>query len=679
LTHVTTDDPPQFPNLWTPLTIGPIRAKHRVMISGHTVLYGENGFISDRHIAYYRERAVGGAALIVIEQQAAHPAGRNYHAGCKAYDPGVIPWYRKLADACRPYDCRVLVQLFCGGAQGNGTMYIDEWRPLLAASAVASTQFQELPAAMDQDDIASLIAGFRRSARHVRESGCDGIEIHAAHSQLLGSFLSPAFNRRNDGYGGNIANRCRIVLEIAEAVRREADGLAMGLRLSASEFLPRNAGITPGQTQEQLEIFANAGLFDFFDISAGGYYAKHISVTPQTADLEQGFLAPHARDAKLVVGERAKVFVVGRVLDLGVAERIVADGAADMVALTRAHMADPLLVAKARDGRASEIVRCVGANVCVRRLGEHNHVVCMMNPAMGREAKWGAGTLAKTGAAKHVVVIGAGPAGMKAAAVAAERGHRVTVFERQTEPGGRLRPMAALPSRTRWGDAIANLAGPLHRLGVDLRLGEAVDQERVAGARADVIVVATGAEWSRSGFSAVRPERERMPGAEQPHVIDIQAALNLVLEDPGALGRRVMLVDESHDIHVAGIAEILARAGVSVEIVTPHMFWSDALARAYDLTILMPRLKSLGVVVTPQHFIERIDGEVVQLYDIWRPDMLLARAIDTVVLAQTRVASDGLYRRLLGRAPAVHRIGDCLAPRAIEAVIYEGEELGRAL
>ncbi len=223
----------RYPNVFQPLTVGKVEIRHRIMVTGHTQLYGHNGTLSERHIEYYRERARGGAALLVLEQQAAHPAGRNYFAGCEAWDERVIPWYERLGEAVHAHDCRQFVQLFACGAQGSGTQYIDDWRPLWAASRVPSAITQEMPVAMEQVHIDELVAYFARSAMNVKRAGLDGVEIHAAHSQLLGEFLSPAFNKRSDAYGGDIARRCRIVLEVGAAIREQVgSGFAVGLRLS---------------------------------------------------------------------------------------------------------------------------------------------------------------------------------------------------------------------------------------------------------------------------------------------------------------------------------------------------------------------------------------------------------------------------------------------------------------
>jgi len=674
----TPQTPGPYPHVFSPLSIGSTKVRNRILVSGHTQLYGENGLISERHISYYRERARGGAALLILEQQAAHPAGRNYHAGCIAWDERVIPWYERLGEAVHAHDCRQFVQLFACGAQGSGTQYFDDWRPLWAASRIPSAISEEMPVAMEQADIDDLIDHFARSARNVQRAGLDGVEIHAAHSQLLGEFLSPAFNKRSDGYGGNPVDRCRLVLEVGEAIRAAVGtDFTVGLRLSFDEFLGP-AGITPEQSEEQLACFADSGLFDFFDISGGGYHALHIAVAPM-GTVPEGFLADSAAAARSIVGARARVFVVGRFLDLARAEAVLAAGSADMIAMTRAHMADPEIVAKSARGAEHEVTRCINANVCVTRLIENREVSCFQNPAMGREDRWGHGTLIQVSAEKRkdIAVIGAGPAGLRFAGTAAARGHHVTLYEGSSEPGGRLNLIKALPTRAAWQGALDNLLRPLSRARVEILTSSPINLENLPDA--EVIVLASGARWLTHGYSPYRPERDAIPGATSSRVMDIGVAIERAVGAPNSLGRSVLIVDETGDYLPLGLAELLAGRGATVEILTPRPFVGADTQRTLDLPHVMPRLKKLGVRTTAGHFVEQISSAGVEIYDIWGGPRDIREGVDSIVIAMTQAPRDELYEPAGERGVRMHRVGDVIAPRRIEAVIYEAEQLAREL
>ena len=617
------------------------------------------------------------AALLVLEQQAAHPAGRNYHAGCGAWDSAVVPWYKRLGDAVHEHDCQMFAQLFCAGAQGHGTQYFDDWRPLWAASRIPSAITEEMPVAMDQRDRNELVEYFARCAENIQQAGLDGIEVHAAHSQLIGECLSPAFNKREDQYGGSIENRCRIVLEIGAAIRAVVGtDIPLGLRLSFDEYLGP-IGITPEQSEQQIEIFSASGLFNFFDISGGGYHNLHVAVAPM-GTVPEGFLIDSAPRAKQVAGDRAKIFIVGRFLDLAKAEEVLAAGDADMVAMTRAHMADPFIVAKSADGREDEVVRCVGANVCVARLIINREVTCVQNPAMGREKLWGVGTLDILPASQQrdISVVGGGPAGLRFAATAASRGHRVKVFEARAELGGRMHELASLPTREGWWSAIDNLVRPLSRLGIEPKCDTRIEADNIDG---DIVVCATGSSWDRSGYSPYRPDRLEIPGAGLPFVLDLGNAIERAVADQSALGHRVLIVDETGEYHPLGLAELLSANGIEVEIITPRPFIGAETQRTMDLPHIMPRLKAAGVTVTAQHFVERIEERSAFVYDIWGGEPYLISDIDTIVLAMTRSPNDALYQQLVAGGRAALKIGDVVAPRPIEAIIYDAEKFARSV
>jgi 2,4-dienoyl-CoA reductase-like NADH-dependent reductase (Old Yellow Enzyme family) len=673
----------ELPHVWSPLTIGHTTVKHRIMMTAQTVLYAEDHILSDRHIAYYRERAKGGVALLITEQQAGHRLSKgSFHMGCTAWEKRAIPQYAKLADAVHEYGAKQFVQLYAAGVHDQGTLLIDEWHPLWAASPIPSLLRKEIPLEMEQAHIDDLVKGFGESALNVKVAGLDGVELHGAHGYLIGQFLSPAYNKRSDRYGGSVRKRCQLALEIGERIRQQVGAdFTLGIRLSFDEFIGA-AGITQDQAEEQTEIFAASGLFDFFNISGGGYQSPH-RVAPPMGSGPEGVLVPFGKRAKEIVDNRAKVFIVGRILDLSMAEQILSDGAADMVAMTRAQMADPFLVAKARQGRAREIIRCVGANECVNRLFNNREVICAMNPTVGRERQWGDGTLEPVAAdkAKTIVVVGGGPAGMKTAAVAARRGHHVTLLEKEDELGGHLNLHKRLPTRAEWQSAIDNLASEMEAAGVIVRCGTTATKALLEAEQADAVICATGSTYEvGGGFSPYRPERASIPGSDQAHVLDVETATDRALEEPTALGMRVIIIDETAAYLPLGLAELLAtQGGAAVEVISPHMFVGEDTFSTGDMPVLFPKLLQAGVQLTAQHHVEKIDGNTVEIYNIWGGQARTIAAVDSVVLSMLRTPNDGLFQEIRDSFPETHRVGDVVAPRKMAAVIYEGEQLGREI
>jgi 2,4-dienoyl-CoA reductase-like NADH-dependent reductase (Old Yellow Enzyme family) len=325
------------------------------MYTAQTILYGEEHLLSDRHIAFYTERAKGGVGLMITEQQAGHPIWKgSFYPGCTAHDRRAVPQYAKLAEAVHEHGGRQFVQLFGSGVHDKGTMIYDEWHPLWAASRVTSIVHREVPMEMGQAELDDTVKAFGESALNVKAAGLDGVEIHAAHSYLLGQFLSPAYNKRDDRYGGSIENRCRLIREIAESVRAQVDNsMTVGVRLSYDEFIG-DAGLTGDEAQEIVSYLADCDLFDYFSISCGGYHTLFRTVSPM--QIPEGFMEEAGRTVKSIVGDRGVVFLVGRIADVDTAERLVAEGATDMAAMTRAQLADPFLVKKAQEGRTEDIV-----------------------------------------------------------------------------------------------------------------------------------------------------------------------------------------------------------------------------------------------------------------------------------------------------------------------------------
>lgn len=673
--------------VWEPLKLGNLTLRNRILQPAHSSQHGDprDHVFSDRQIAYFRERAKGGVALSVTEAVAAARSARGsfYHV-VDVYDEACIPSMERMGEAVHDCDGRIFVQLASMGVHDRGRMFIDHQKPIWGASPIPSLMHNEIPLVMGAAEIAELAHDFGVSAANVQRAGLDGVELHGAHSYGLGQFLSPTYNKRNDAYGGSPAKRCRLMIDCAEQVRaRVGSDFVVGMRMSWDEFLGPEGGITPEQSEEQLTVLVETGLFDYFSISAGGYHTIHLALPSMEDESGEGWLAPFSKRAKEIVGDRAKIMVVGKIRDLYTAEAILRDDATDMVALARQLLTDPFTVKKTQEGREHEIIVCNRCNECAGRLWEHRELVCALNPVSGREAYWGEGSLEKVAPdrQKNIVVVGGGPAGMKAAAIAAKRGHAVTLIEQGAQLGGHLRLYARLPAMSDWSIAIDNLEREVANAGVSVSLNSTASLESLRAAKADEIVIATGAAYERDGLSLYRPERMAIPGSQLAHVLDVGSAARRVLDDPTALGKKVLIVDETGAHLPFSVAEILARAGVDVEVLSPRLYAGERIYRNLDILYIFPRIKQLGVRITHQHFVEAIRADEVDVYDIWTgADAVETRSgIDSVVLSILRKPNDALYFAACAEFDNVSRIGDVAAPRDVTAVIYDGEALGRRL
>ncbi|HEY6758573.1 MAG TPA: FAD-dependent oxidoreductase [Baekduia sp.] len=658
--------------LWKPIQLGALTVENRIFVCAHETYFAGNKALTEQYVAYLEERARGGAGIVMIGASGVHPRGAA-NAHMQAWHPENVPMYKSLSSRVREHGGRVFVQLFHAGHQTNGQLGFD-WEPPLAPSAIAGPIYDRTPEPMDAGDIATVVRAFGEAAALAQEGGLDGVEISGGHGYLIGQFLSPMSNRRTDEYGGSLENRCRLAIEVATEIRRRCGaGFPLGVRLSYDEYLGE-AGITPDEADQTTAILHAAGVFDYFNISGVNYHSVQNLVSTMSSGLHEHMVVNAAR-AKAVVGGEVPVLTANAIRSVERAADIVARGDADMVGMTRAHIADPEIVRKARDGRVGEIRRCVAANQgCVRRGGMGKGITCTVNPAVGREAIWGLARAARADTPLRVLVVGGGPAGMKAAESAALRGHDVTLMERASELGGTLRLAAQLPTRDEWLHLIEDLSGSLERLGVDVRLGCEADVAAVAALDPDATIVATGAEFETTGFSSARPDRDAIPGAELPHVLDPVTAL----VEPERCGERVVIVDEHGDQVAFGVALTLAEAGHAVELVTHQLFAGTATAATMDLPWLYPRLIAAGVRLTPQSFVNDITAQAVTIASMWGGEPREAPA-DTVIMNLGRRPRAALFEALREAGRPAQRIGDARVPREVDDAIYEGERCGRAL
>lgn len=676
---MTTTTAPALSRIWQPLQIGPMRLKNRIIVPPRVLNWGVDGVLSQRHLDHYRELVAGGAAMIVTEQHAAYPIAKgSFHNPCSAWEMHSVPQFQKMADIVHEHGAMGAVELFGPGVHDKGMMLLDEWHPLWGVSDIPSIVHNEVPTVMGTDEIQQIIDGFVRSARNVRDGGLDGVELHAAHGYLLCQFLSNIYNKRTDQYGGSLENRARIIVEIAQGIRQEVgNDLAIGLRLSYDEFV-EGAGITPDEADLHVALFAETGLFDYFSISAGSYHTLHRGTAPMQED--DGHLVPFARRAKEIVSDRAAVFAVGKIKDLHLAEEVIASGAADVVALGRAQLADPHIVRKTREGLEHEIIKCTSVNECIGRLFDETEVICMMNPVTGREARWGTTDHVTGDAVKKVLVVGGGPSGLKLASVAAKRGHDVTLVEERTELGGHLNLLAAMPKQPGWGVAADDLIRAAQNAGVDIRLGVRADADFVRSFDADHVYLAVGAYYDDRGVSAWSPQLDEVPGVHAPHVIGIDEAVRRVVKDGGdVLGSHVLIIDESGTYLPLGLAELMAEAGNRVKVLTPQMYVGGELERHLGLPWSMPRLTELGVEFVPQRRLDAVRGTSVITSNLWTEQQIEIEDVSTLVLSVYRRSHTALADELADLGDKVKRVGDALAPRKLAELTYEGELVGRQI
>ena len=642
--------------LFSPLRLGPVVAPNRIVFSAHLTNYAEDGHPTEQHAAYYAARAAGGAGLIITEEHSTHPTDWPYEKLIHGFHPSVIPGYKRITEAVHRHGTPIFAQINHNGGQGSG-MY--SRLPVWAPSPVADPLFREVPKEVDRSEIAEIVAGYALVASHCRDGGFDGIELQCSHSSIVRGFLSPAMNIRTDEYGGSLANRARLLLQIVVAVR-EAIGreMALGVRLCGDELI--DGGTTIDDAVDVARMVDEQGLTDYINTSIGVATASlfMIEASMQVPPGYALFIPSAIRKAVdlPVVG-------VGRFKDPLQAERALAEGHCDLVGVVRGQIADADFAAKARAGQADDIRLCLSCNQeCVGRMGLNRWLGCIENPRTGKES---VAVAPMRRVPRRVLVIGAGPAGLQAALTAAQRGHTVTVVERDTQPGGQARLAATVPSRAEFGDIVRNQVHECRRLGLEIQYGVAADAALVGDLDPDVIVVATGAE----------PARPYWVPADAATVVDVRD----VLEGTCTPAGRVVVVDELGFHQATSVAELLADRGCQVTVVTPGMVVGQDLGITLDLEHWNIRAAARGIDQRTDLVPMGWSAEGLEL--LHHPTGQQETVpCDWVVLAVPPQPVDDLYHSLSANPRLeVHRIGDCVAPRRAHAAVVEGARIGNAL
>jgi 2,4-dienoyl-CoA reductase (NADPH2) len=645
--------------VFTPIKIGNVTLQNRIVFSAHLTNYAEDFMPSERHAYYYRERARGGCGLIITEEHSTHPTDHPYEKLIHAFHPEVIPGYRRITDMVHAEGVPIFAQINHNGGQGSGMFTrLPSWAP----SAVADPMFREVSKAVEHEDIQEVIQGYAQVALYTKQGNFDGVELQCSHSSIVRQFLSRHTNHRTDEYGGSLENRLRLLREIIAAIRKAVGrDYPMSVRLCGDELI--RDGIVLDEAVAAARILEADGMIDCINTSIG--------TATQTLYMIEASMRIPPNYAMFIPSAIRKavnlpVIGVGRVKDTIQAERILAEGHADLVGVVRAQIADPEFVRKSRENRIDDIRLCLSCNQeCVGRMGLNRWMGCIETPGTGQEKRYGIGTLPPASKAKRVLVVGGGPAGLKAATIAASRGHKVTLLEKENRLGGQVVWAVRVTSRAEFGDIVRNLLNEAARLNIDMRTGVSATPEMILAEKPDAVVVATGSD----------PDRSSIPGAMGPEVADVTDILSGAVE-PGA---RVLVVDRLGFHEATSVAEFLAERGCQVEVVTPTLYVGQDLGVTLDLETWYRRARQLGITCTPNHSVLSISEGVVTAIHNYSGQMVTFERADTVVLAVHRRANCDLYTSLKGRVRELHRIGDCVAPRRAHAAILEGEQAGRAI
>ena len=666
-----------YPALFEPLTIGHLRLGNRIMSTSHAPAYAEDGMPKERYRRYHEEKARGGLALTMfggsstVSIDSPPPFGQIDLGGDR-----VIPWLRAFSEGVHRHGCATMIQITHMGRRTGWSSH--GWLPTIAPSAVREPAHRSFPKAMDRDDVERVIGDFAAAAGRARQGGLDGCELSVL-GHLCGQFWSPAVNRRTDGYGGSLANRARFTLETLEAMRERApDRFLIGMRFTMDELV--DEGLHEDEAMEIVRLHVDAGLVDFLNVTVGASF-DHAGLSFTVPNMSHP-IAPHLDRVKRVRDAFGlPVFHANRVADLASAHRAVKEGCVDMVGMTRAHIADPHLVAKLLRGEEHRVRTCVGAGYCIDRIYVGADALCVQNPATGRERTMPHVIEPGRGPRRKVVVVGAGPAGLEAARVSASRGHEVVLFEAAADPGGQVR----LAARATWRRGLLGivdwLAGEVVALGVDLRLGVYAEAADVMGEDPDVVIVATGG----------LPNTGHVEGAE--HVVSLWDVLGGQVQP----GSSVLLFDDHGDHQGPSGAEFLAGRGAKVELATPDRSIAWELG-ATNFSVHLKHLYRAGVTLTTDVRLLSVQpkGNALEarMYNVYSAQTSL-RTVDQVVVEHGTLPADELFHALAARSgnrgrtdldalargaaqppgPAgtfsLFRVGDAVASRNIHAALYD--------
>lgn len=673
--------------LLQPLQIKHLMLRNRIMLTSHEPAYAEDGMPKERYRAYHVERAKAGIALTMTAGSASvsrdsPPAFNNV----LAYKDEVVPWLRDLADECHEHGAAVMIQLTHLGRRTRWDK--GDWLPSLSSTGKHEPAHRAYPKKAEDWDIERIIADYADAAERMQAAGLDGLELEA-YGHLLDQFWSPLTNELDGAFGGDLDNRMRFSLQVLTAIReRVGPDFLIGIRYVADEVL--EGGLTKSDGLEISRKLKESGLVDFLNVIRG-----HIETDAGLVDVIpiQGMpSAPHLDFAGEIRSSTGMAtFHASKIQDVATARHAIASGKLDMVGMTRAHMTDPHIVRKILEKREEEIRPCVGANYCLDRIYQGGAAYCIHNPSTGRELTM-PHTLRRAEKRRRIIVVGTGPAGLEAARVSAERGHKVMVFEAANQPGGQVRLTAQSPRRREMMGIIDWRMAQCEKLGVDFRFNTWAEAGTVLAETPDVAIIATG------GIPDMQILREGNDLAVSPWDIisgDVQ---------PGA---NVLVFDEAGDHAGLQAAEFIANTGGKVEIMTADRTFAPEVM-GMNLVPYMRSLQRKDVAFSVSYrliAIRRDNNRLIAQIGSDYVGISFEREFDQIVVNDGTRPMDDLYFELkpLSRNLGVvdydalmdgrpqnlvrnaessfelYRIGDAVSARNTHAAIYDGLRLGRLL
>ncbi|MFT0859142.1 FAD-dependent oxidoreductase [Ancylobacter sp. G4_0304] len=672
--------------LLKPLTIKGLTIRNRVMSTSHAPGYGRDGKPQERYQLYHAEKAKGGIGLTMFggSSSVAIDSPAAPWNQISVADDSVIPYFQQFAERVHAHGAKLMIQLT---HMGRRTKWDTEnWFPTLSASPRREPASRTIPREMDRNDIRRVVRAFAEAARRCKEGGLDGCEISAAHGHLVDQFWSPSVNQRSDEYGGSLENRMRFGREVLEAMREAAgDDYVIGIRMSGDEMIAD--GLSHEDCVEIAATYARDGLVDFLNIMGGqarDEMSHAVSLPNMSFPVAPFLFLPSAIKREVEV----PVFHAQRVTDLATGARAVAEGHVDMIAMTRTHIADPHLVKKLMEGRDDDIRQCVGAGYCIDRIYVGGDALCLQNAATGREATM-PHVVPRAAQARKVVVVGAGPAGLEAARVCAERGHKVVLFEKETAVGGQIN----IAAKATWREALSGiprwLYAQVQKKGVDIRLGREASEADILAEAPEVVIIATGG----------LPQHGHAKGHE--HIVTTADVLAGRVQPTGS----VLLYDEIGGHNAASTAEVLAKAGCLVEMATHDLQIAQEVGTT-NKPVHLRELYKLGVVMSPNMELIEVYPEGNRLIAALRNTMTEAeeeRVVDRVVADYGTLPVNALFEALRGASVndgetdldalvaglpqrwsgqkgfALYRVGDAWTGRNIHAALYDSLRLCKDL